>query len=158
MRRFFWIRLILFLWQSRWGFALIGLWFALGTVAFHFLRLLLDLHNVLANGLNHGYDPLESVRQIPPERIAAIHIAGGKFISAPDGTQRLLDDHFHDVPDPVFDLLEETAARAPGALTVILERDGEYPSMDSLLAQIAQARRALAKGRQRRMQPVEAVA
>jgi len=36
MRRFFWIRLILFLWQSRWGFALIGLWFALGTVAFHF--------------------------------------------------------------------------------------------------------------------------
>jgi len=36
MRRFFWIRLILFLRQSRWGFALIGLWFALGTVAFHF--------------------------------------------------------------------------------------------------------------------------
>jgi hypothetical protein len=35
MRRFFWIRLILFLWQSRWGFALIGLWFALGTVVFH---------------------------------------------------------------------------------------------------------------------------
>jgi hypothetical protein len=36
MRRFFWIRLILFLRQSRWGFALNGLWFALGTVAFHF--------------------------------------------------------------------------------------------------------------------------
>jgi hypothetical protein len=36
MRRFFWIRLILFLRQSRWGFVLIGLWFALGTVAFHF--------------------------------------------------------------------------------------------------------------------------
>jgi uncharacterized protein (UPF0276 family) len=120
--------------------------------------LLLDLHNVLANGLNHGYEPFEFVRQIPPERIAAIHIAGGKFISAPDGTQRLLDDHFHDVPDPVFDLLEETAARAPGPLTVILERDGHYPSMNSLLAQIAQARRALAKGRERRMQPVEAVA
>jgi uncharacterized protein (UPF0276 family) len=121
-------------------------------------ELLLDLHNVLANGLNHGYDPFEFIRQIPPERIAAIHIAGGKFISAPDGSQRLLDDHFHDVPDPVFDLLEETAARAPGPLTVILERDGDYPSMDSLLAQIAQARLALAKGRARRPQPVEAVA
>jgi uncharacterized protein len=120
--------------------------------------LLLDLHNVLANGLNHGYDPLEFVRQIPPERIAAIHIAGGKFISAPDGTQRLLDDHFHDVPDPVFELLEETAARAPGPLTVILERDGDYPSMDSLLAQIAQARSALATGRARRVPLVEAVA
>jgi uncharacterized protein (UPF0276 family) len=120
--------------------------------------LLLDLHNVFANGLNHGYAPLEFVRQIHPDRIAAIHIAGGKFISAPDGSQRLLDDHLHDVPDPVFDLLEETAARAPGPLTVILERDGDYPSMDSLLAQIAQARRALAKGRVRRPQLVEAVA
>ncbi len=124
--------------------------------------LLLDLHNVLANGLNHGYDPLEFVRQIPPDRISAIHIAGGKFISAPDGSQRLLDDHFHDVPDPVFDLLEETAARATGPLTVILERDGDYPSMDCLLAQIAQARRALAKGRDRhrgrRAQLIEAVA
>jgi hypothetical protein len=120
--------------------------------------LLFDLHNVLANGLNHGYDPLEFVRQIPPERIAAIHIAGGKFVSAPDGSPRLLDDHLHDVPDPVFALLEETAARAPGPLTVILERDGDFPEMDSLLAQIAEARRALAKGRARRSQPVEAVA
>jgi uncharacterized protein (UPF0276 family) len=120
--------------------------------------LLLDLHNVLANGLNHGYDPFEFVRQIPPERIVAIHIAGGKFISAPDGTQRLLDDHFHDVPDPVFDLLEETAARAPGPLTVILERDGDFPSMDSLLSQIAQARSALLRGRARRAQTAEVLA
>ena len=34
MRRFFWIRLTLFLRQSRWGFGLLFLWFALGTVAF----------------------------------------------------------------------------------------------------------------------------
>ena len=36
MRRFFWIRFLIFLRQSRWGFALIALWFALGTLAFHF--------------------------------------------------------------------------------------------------------------------------
>jgi hypothetical protein len=34
MRRFFWIRLTLFLRQSRWGFGLLFLWFALGTLAF----------------------------------------------------------------------------------------------------------------------------
>src|SRR6266849_3441074 len=34
MRRFFWIRLSIFLRQSRWGFALLALWFALGTVIF----------------------------------------------------------------------------------------------------------------------------
>ena len=35
MRRFFWIRLTLFLRQSRWGFALLVLWFAFGAAAFH---------------------------------------------------------------------------------------------------------------------------
>ena len=34
VRRFFWIRLTLFLRQSRWGFLLLASWFALGTFAF----------------------------------------------------------------------------------------------------------------------------
>ncbi len=111
--------------------------------------LLLDLHNVYANGLNHGYDPKGFLRQVPSGRLGVIHIAGGDFISAPDGRQRLLDDHLHDVSDPVFELLEEAAAISPNPLTVILERDGAYPSMDCLLAQIEQARQALARGRAR---------
>jgi uncharacterized protein len=117
--------------------------------------LLLDLHNVYANGLNHGYDPKEFLKRIPATRIAAIHIAGGKFVPAPDGRQRVLDDHLHDVPDPVFDLLEETAALTPNSLTVILERDGAFPSMDCLLAQIDLARQALSRGRSRRLTPQE---
>jgi hypothetical protein len=36
MRRFFWIRIALFLRQSRWGFALLALWFAVGTLAFRY--------------------------------------------------------------------------------------------------------------------------
>src|SRR5467141_3772292 len=35
MRRFFWIRLSIFLRQSRWGIALLALWFALGTITFY---------------------------------------------------------------------------------------------------------------------------
>ena len=35
MRRFFWIRLSIFLRQSHWGFALLALWFGLGTVTFY---------------------------------------------------------------------------------------------------------------------------
>ncbi len=35
MQRFVWIRLTLFLRQSRWGFILLALWFALGVFAFH---------------------------------------------------------------------------------------------------------------------------
>jgi len=121
-----------------------------GILASADCNLLLDLHNVYANGLNHGYDPKAFLRQIPAARFRAIHIAGGKFISAPDGSQRLLDDHLHDVPDPVFELLEEAAALSPNPLTAILERDGAYPSMDCLLAQVELARQALARGRARR--------
>jgi uncharacterized protein len=113
--------------------------------------LLLDLHNVLANGLNHGYDPFSFLAQIPPPRIRSIHIAGGNLISAPDGGTRLLDDHHHDVPDPVFDLLEETAAISPNPLIVILERDGDFPSMPALLSQMHKARQTVARGRAGRL-------
>ena len=111
---------------------------------------LLDLHNVYANALNHGYDAKEFLKKIPSSRVRAIHIAGGKLISAPDGTTRLLDDHLHDVPDPVFELLEEVAASSPHPLTVILERDGAFPSMPQLLAQVQRARLSLDRGRARR--------
>jgi uncharacterized protein (UPF0276 family) len=121
-----------------------------GILASSDCDLLLDIHNVYANGLNHGYDPKAFLRQIPAARFGTIHIAGGKFISAPDGSRRLLDDHLHDVPDPVFELLEEAAALSPNPLTVILERDGAYPSMECLLGQMELARRALCRGRARR--------
>ncbi len=119
---------------------------------------LLDLHNVYANCLNHDYDAKEFLDKIPSSRIRGIHIAGGKVISAPDGSTRLLDDHLHDVPDPVFDLLEEVAARSPHPLTVILERDGAYPPMAQLLAQIQRARLSVKRGRARAEASQERVA
>jgi hypothetical protein len=72
-----------------------------------------------------------------------VHLSGGHWIKAPGATPRLLDDHVHDVPQAVFDLLEALALRAAQPLTVIIERDGRYPHFAVLLEQIAQARRAL---------------
>jgi len=121
-------------------------------------KLLFDLHNVFANGLNHGYEPTEFLRAIGAARVRYMHIAGGKMITAPDGTSRLLDDHLHDVPDPVYDLLEEVAATATHPLTVILERDGDFPSMETLLQQTRRARSAMARGRARNRERVETAA
>jgi hypothetical protein len=47
----------------------------------------------------------------------------------------------------VYELLAELAAQCPNRLTVILERDGDYPSMEHLLAQLDRARSALRRGR-----------
>jgi uncharacterized protein (UPF0276 family) len=106
--------------------------------------LLLDLHNLHANALNFGYDPVRFLDQIPCSRVGGVHLAGGRWIG------RLLDDHLHDVPDPVYDLLAELAARTEQPLTVILERDGAYPPIGQLLGQLDRAREALAVGRRRR--------
>ena len=61
--------------------------------------------------------------------------------------RRYLDDHLHDVPDPVYDLLVEVGARVRRPLTVLLERDGRFPPMRHLLWQLERARAALAEGR-----------
>ncbi len=110
--------------------------------------LLLDLHNLHANALNFGFNPRDFIARLPAERIAAIHLAGGKWIGE-HGTRRLLDDHLHDVPDSVYDLLTEVGSRTRRPLTVILERDGDFPSFDCLLYQLEQARKALERGRER---------
>jgi uncharacterized protein (UPF0276 family) len=47
-------------------------------------------------------------------------------------------------------LLESVAARTNRPLTVILERDGDYPAIGALLAQLDRARAALARGRAQR--------
>jgi uncharacterized protein (UPF0276 family) len=116
--------------------------------------LLLDLHNVYANSLNFGFDPIAYIDTLDSERIGAIHLAGGCWIDGTDDEtreRRYLDDHLHDVPDPVYRLLVEIGARVQRPLTVILERDGRFPPMRHLLWQLDRARAALAEGRGRRL-------
>lgn len=113
--------------------------------------LLLDLHNLYANGVNFDFDPMALIASIPLERVGQIHLAGGKWITArKQGGRRLLDDHLHDVPGEVFDLLEEVAFRSPRSLTVTIERDGAFPPFSSILNELEAARQAIGRGRGRR--------
>ena len=114
-------------------------------------ELLLDLHNLHANSVNFGFDALAYLDALPIHRIHAVHLAGGRWVSASGGQRRLLDDHLHDVPEAVFTLLEELGARSLQPLTIIVERDGSYPPIAALLDELDQARGALARGRARRV-------
>ena len=93
--------------------------------------LLLDLHNVYANAMNFAFDAEALVRSLPASPIGAVHLAGGRRIER----GRVLDDHLHGVPDEVFALL--ACVRTPN---VILERDGNYPPIEELLAELDRAR------------------
>ncbi|NJD88218.1 MAG: DUF692 domain-containing protein [Betaproteobacteria bacterium] len=111
--------------------------------------MLLDLHNLYANAVNFGHDPMAMLRAMPLESVRLVHLSGGRWLTPHGVAPRLLDDHLNDVPDPVYGLLAALAARAQGELTVILERDGNYPAIGHLVAQLDRARRALAEGRAR---------
>jgi uncharacterized protein (UPF0276 family) len=110
-------------------------------------ELLLDLHNLYANASNFHADPAALLTALPLESVRSIHLAGGKWIAASSGEKRLLDDHLHDVPDAVYDLLTQVGSRTSRPLSIILERDGAYPAFDKLRAQIERAREAIAVGR-----------
>ena len=113
--------------------------------------MLLDLHNLYANSVNFGFDPYACIDRLPQESIRAVHLAGGRWITAKSSSEnRLLDDHLHDVPDEVFELLSYVGRRTSHELTVILERDGRFPPMRTLMSQLERARRTLARSRQER--------
>lgn len=110
--------------------------------------MLLDLHNLHANALNFGWSPMTLLERLPLEQVRMVHVAGGRWVTAEHtGGRRLLDDHRHAIPDAVYRLLTELARRAPGSLDVILERDGDFPPVAELHAELARCREALAAGR-----------
>ncbi|HXH76473.1 MAG TPA: DUF692 family protein [Bacteriovoracaceae bacterium] len=121
-------------------------------------NLLLDLNNLYSNAVNFGFEPVSYLKSFPLNLVRLVHLSGGKWIPEPKGFEsrldgkRLLDDHVHDVPDSVYNLLRVLAETVHQPLTVIIERDGEYPEFDSLLRQIRIARNILKEVRNRRIQ------
>jgi uncharacterized protein len=93
--------------------------------------MLLDVNNVYVNSVNHDYDPMTYIRNMPLERVRYIHIAG--HYVEPDGL--IVDTHGSSVIHPVWDILEQTY-KLTGPLPTLLERDFNIPSTALLLEEI----------------------
>lgn len=106
--------------------------------------LLLDIENLYANSINHGVDPITFLSEIPLQRLAYVHIAGGHLH---EGTWH--DTHTSPVADEVLTLLSELASRVvvPG---VMLERDDRFPGIAELHAELDAIAAAVARGARRR--------
>ena len=78
--------------------------------------LLLDLYNFHCNSVNFGFDAKEALSRLRLDRVVQIHIAGG---ATHDGF--LLDVHSDLVPEPVWELLDWVAPRAPNLSGVVYE-------------------------------------
>jgi uncharacterized protein (UPF0276 family) len=106
-------------------------------------RLLLDLANIWANARNTGSDAIALLKQMPLDRLAYVHIAGGE---ERDGTYH--DTHAADVSPQVLELLEQLCIMAdPNG--VMLERDDQFPAEANLNKELDAVADAIALGRAR---------
>lgn len=97
---------------------------------------LLDLANLHANALNHGYDPLDWLDLAPLTRLAYVHLAGGVTRGG-----LYHDTHLHPLPPGPLALLAALRRRVPvpGAM---LERDGRFPPRAELFLELDAIARA----------------
>lgn len=97
--------------------------------------LLLDVNNVFVSSINHGFDPIEFITAIPPDRVHQIHLAGHS--EGPDGM--LIDTHDAPVRPEVWSLYQAAIARF-GPCATMIERDDAIPPLADLLAELDLAR------------------
>jgi uncharacterized protein (UPF0276 family) len=95
--------------------------------------LLLDVNNIYVNSVNHLYDPIEFLKQLPAERIRYAHIAGHDN----EADDLIVDTHGADIIDPVWHILEQ-AYQHFGIFPTLLERDFNIPAIPELLSEVKQ--------------------
>jgi hypothetical protein len=107
--------------------------------------LLLDVANVWANARNFGGDTKQILDDLPLERLAYVHVAGGE-----ERAGIYHDTHAARVTQGVLNLLEELCARCepPG---VMLERDDQFPYEAQLHRELDEMADAVLRGRGRRV-------
>ena len=103
--------------------------------------LLLDLNNLIVNALNQKeHDPhthiLNNVRQLPPELIGEIHLAG---FSPKQVNGFIVDDHANAVSEQCWRLYREAIAHF-GNVPTLVEWDNDLPEWEVLVSQAKRAR------------------
>lgn len=95
--------------------------------------ILLDVNNVYVNSINHGFNPLEYLENLPARRIGQVHLAG----HSQEG-DLLIDTHDAPVCAPVWELFR-FATQLFGAVSTMVEWDAKIPEYAVLLAEVKKA-------------------
>lgn len=103
--------------------------------------LLLDVNNVHVSACNLSFDAGAYLDRFPGDAVVEIHLAGHSTDAAL-GQALLIDSHDAPVASSVWALYRRLIARI-GARPTLIERDGDLPSFDALLAERSIAADAL---------------
>lgn len=96
--------------------------------------LLLDVNNVFVSGINHDFSTRTFLDSIPAERVVQFHLAGHS-----EGATCLIDTHDAPVCEDVWKLYGNALQRF-GAVSTMIERDGNIPPLAELVAELDRAR------------------
>ena len=103
--------------------------------------LLMDIHNIYVNAVNHGFDAAEFIRAVDLSRVVEVHIAGGSEMGG-----MYTDSHSGAVAEPVWGLLDQVIAGAPNLCGITFEfEEGYLPAMgggEGVLRELERARAA----------------
>jgi uncharacterized protein (UPF0276 family) len=95
--------------------------------------LLVDVNNVHVSASNLHFDPYLYLDALPPKAIVEIHLAGHS--EDPNfGPGLLIDSHDATVAEPVWELFRHLIGRV-GPRPTLIERDGNIPPFDELIAE-----------------------
>jgi len=97
--------------------------------------ILLDVNNIYVSSVNHGFDPLDYVENVPHHLVAQMHIAGHSRYE-----RFIIDTHDHPVIDPVWKLYAR-AIELCGPTPTLLEWDDKIPPFEEVHAEALKARR-----------------
>ena len=109
-------------------------------------QLLLDVNNLAVSAHNLGFDAEQALQDFPLHAVVEIHLAGHSRDPAL-GDALWIDSHDCDVAEPVWALYARAIALA-GARPTLIERDGNVPPFEALLAERARAHQMLAAAAQ----------
>lgn len=102
--------------------------------------LLLDVNNVYVSSVNHDFDPLEYIENVPHARVVQCHLAGHT-----NCVTHLIDTHDNHVTDPVWEVYRR-AHQLTGGMSTLLEWDANIPPFPVVHAEVQKARQYMSAG------------
>jgi len=92
--------------------------------------LLLDINNIYVNSRNHNFEPLSYIQGVPKKRVIQHHLAGHS-----DHGDYIIDTHDAPVVPSVLTLYKQ-ALEHFGPVSVMIERDDNFPALKELLSEL----------------------
>lgn len=96
--------------------------------------ILLDVNNIYVSSVNHEFNAIDYLNEIPESRVQQFHLAGHS-----DFGDYIVDTHDAPIVDNVWSLYAEAVKRFPDVSTMI-ERDDNIPELTVLLDELEKAK------------------